>query len=130
MVTGMAAQSDLDTVAAAPEHKKRKRKAKSPTARSVEELRKRGYPLVDVVEKRIPGCFITRDLWNIVDIIAVSETDILGVQATSGPNVAARVAKIAESEALPIVLKAGIRIAVWGWRKGADGHWVLREVEL
>jgi hypothetical protein len=107
----------------------RKSKAKSPTARSLEYLRK-SYPLVQVVEKWNPHARIRQDLFGIIDVIAVSETEIVGVQSTSGDHVANRVQKIAESEALPILLKAGIRVIVHGWRKNAAGRWVLREVEL
>lgn len=108
---------------------KRKSKPKSPTARSLEHLRK-SYALVQVVEKWNPHARIRQDLFGIIDVIAVSDTEIVGVQSTSGDNVVARVAKIAESDALPILLKAGIRVIVHGWRKNAAGRWTLREVEL
>ena len=47
----------------------------------------------------------------------------------SGSNVAARVTKIAESEATPDIRKAGMGIIVHGWRKSARNRWVLREVD-
>ena len=102
--------------------------AVSPTQRSLAHLRK-SYPLVQVVEKWIPQARRRVDLFGIVDIVAVSETEIVGVQTTSGSNVSARLAKIAESPATPILRKAGIRIVVHGWRKAANGCWVLREVD-
>lgn len=110
---------------------KRKPKGKSPTARSLEHLRKT-FPLVQVVEKWNPHARVRQDLFGIIDVIAVSETEIVAVQSTGGDggNVAARVLKIAESAALPILLKAGIRVIVHGWCKNAAGRWTLREVEL
>lgn len=126
----MNAVLTLEEVQALTEQpKRRKSKGKSPTARSLEHLRKT-YPLVGIVERRLPHAFITHDLFGIADIMAVSETEIVAVQTTSGDHVADRVAKIAESDALPILLKVGIRVIVHGWRKNAAGRWVLREVEL
>ena len=100
----------------------------SPTQRTLAHLRAAGYPLVQVVEKWIPQARRRVDLYGIADVLAVGE-DIVAVQSTSGSNVSARVAKITESEALPILRKAGIRVLVHGWRK-VRGRWQLREVEL
>lgn len=100
----------------------------SPTARTLQHLREAGYPLVQVVERWNPHARIRQDLFGIIDVVAVG-ADIVGVQATSGSNVAARVAKLTESEALPILRKAGIRVLVHGWRK-LRGRWTLREVDL
>lgn len=100
----------------------------SPTQRSLKNLRER-YPLVQVVEKWIPQARKRIDLFGIIDIVCVSETEIAGIQTTSASNVAARVAKITESPALPILRKAGIRVLVHGWRK-SKGRWALREVDL
>jgi hypothetical protein len=110
---------------------KRKSKAKSPTARSLEHLRKLGFPLVQVVERWNMHAKVRIDLFGIIDIVAIDlDGETFGIQATSGDNVASRVTKIAESDALPTCLKAGWRIVVHGWRKNAAGRWVLREVEL
>lgn len=100
----------------------------SPTQRSLAELRKRGY-LAQVVEKWIAAVKRRQDLYGFIDILAIRDDEILGVQATSGDHVAERVAKIAEHEHVGAVRKAGIRIAVWGWRKNAAGRWQLREVD-
>jgi hypothetical protein len=101
----------------------------SPTSRTLEHLRKT-YPLVQVVERWNPHAKRRIDLFGIIDVVAVSETEIVGVQSTSGDNVAARVTKITESDALPILRKAGIRVLVHGWRKNAAGRWVLREIDV
>lgn len=100
----------------------------SPTQRTLAELRKRGYPLVQVVERWNPFAHVRQDLFGIIDVVAVGP-DIVGVQATSASNVSARITKITESAALPVLRKAGIRVLVHGWRK-VGSRWQLREVEL
>lgn len=112
----------------AESQKKRRKKGKSPTARTLEEMRKRGY-LAQVVEHRVPFQFTTRDLYGVIDVLCIRENEIVGVQATSGDNVAARLGKIANHEHTPMIRKAGIRILVHGWRKAANGRWTLREVD-
>lgn len=107
---------------------KRKSKGKSPTQRSLEHMRKLGY-LCDIVERRIPFQFVTKDLFGFIDVLCVKGEDIVGVQATSGSNLAARVTKIIEHDNWPIVCRA-IRVTVHGWRLNAKGRWTLREVEL
>lgn len=100
----------------------------SPTARSLKELRRRGL-LADVVERWIPGANIRKDLYGFIDILAIGDGRIVGVQATSSSNMASRIAKIADHANLMAVRGAGIEIWVHGWRKNAAGHWVLREVD-
>lgn len=101
----------------------------SPTSRSLDHLRKAGY-LADVVEKWVPGANIRKDLFGFIDILAVREGEVVGVQATSGSNVAARIRKIAEHDNVAAVRKANIRILVHGWTKNAAGRWALREVDV
>lgn len=101
----------------------------SPTQRSLAVLRER-YPLVQVVERYIPQARKRIDLYGIADILCVSESEVVAVQTTSASNMAARVSKLTESLALPILRKAGVRILVHGWRKNAKGRWTLREVDL
>lgn len=102
--------------------------AMTPTARSLAHLRQQGYT-AEVVEKWIPAVRRRKDLFGFIDILAIREAEVLGVQATSGDNVASRVTKIAEHENVGHVRKAGIRIVVHGWRKAANGRWTLREVD-
>ena len=95
----------------------------SPTQRTLAHLRAAGYPLVQVVERWNPYARVRQDLFGIIDVVAVG-ADIVGVQATSASNVSARVAKITESEALPILRNAGLVFAPWsmaGGRSGAAG---------
>lgn len=109
----------------------------SPTSRSLKHLRNQGY-LAEKVEQRlpIPGKFVTRDLFNFIDIVAVHPELklIIGVQATSGSNMAKRRSKIdAEPRARAWKLAGGF-IRLHGWaKKGARGErklWTLREEEL
>jgi hypothetical protein len=96
-------------------------------------MRKRGY-LADVTEKWIPRANVRKDLYGFIDILCLKDAEIIGVQATSAPNVNARVSKIAGHENVGAVRKAGIRILVHGWSKrGARGKrkmWTLREVDV
>jgi len=74
----------------------------SPTQRSLADLRKR-YPFVAVVEKWNPHARIRQDLFGIIDIVCVGPDGTVGVQSTSGSNVSARIRKMAESPALPLL---------------------------
>ena len=103
----------------------------SPTQRTLKELRKRGYPLVQVTERWNSFAQIRQDLFGFVDVLAVSpEHDTVAVQVTSSSNVSARVAKITDSPALAVLRLAGWKILVHGWRKAANGRYVLREIDL
>ena len=97
----------------------------SPTQRSLAHLRDGGW-LAQVVERWNPHARVRNDLFGFIDILAIRDGQTLGVQATSGTNVAARVRKIAESEHVGAVRAAGWRLEVHGWRKNSAGRWVLR----
>jgi hypothetical protein len=100
----------------------------SPTQRSLAKLRKEGY-LCGIVEKVIPKCFIRKDLFGFIDILAIKENEILGVQSTSRVNFSTRVKKILENENYEIVKKSGIRIVVHGWGKIKSGM-DCKEIDL
>jgi len=99
----------------------------TPTALSLRHLRAEGW-LVDVVERWVPGPGSTtrRDLFGMLDLVALRDTRTLGVQTTSHTNAAARLAKIRDAEhaeALGALARAGWEIVVHGWRKTTrDGH--------
>lgn len=96
----------------------------SPTALTLRQLRTMGYPAVEVVERWIPGANIRKDLFGFIDILAIDgDGGVLAVQATSRSNLSARARKIAESDLVGYVRKAGIEIQCWGWHK-KDGCWV------
>lgn len=100
----------------------------SPTQRTLAELKSRGY-IAQIVEKWNPWARKRQDLFGCIDIVAIGNGSTLGVQCTSGSNIASRVAKIADCPAVAELRKAGWSLAVWGWRKNAKGKWVLREVD-
>ena len=96
----------------------------TPTQRSLVYLREQGY-LCEVVEKWNSFTKTRKDLWGWCDILAIREGEILAVQVTAA-GVSSRIKKIMESETLPIVRKAGVRIEVHGWRKNVKGRYVMR----
>lgn len=108
-----------------------KRKGPSPTQRSLKKLREEGY-LAEVVEKRLPRVFITKDLYGFLDILAIRPGEILGVQTTSAGNVAARLTKIREHENYAAVVASGMRVVVHGWNRPTKTRrrWVLRVEEV
>lgn len=91
----------------------------SPTRRSLAWLKSYGW-IPEVVEQRLPGCFITRDLFNCIDIVAVRARsqvgEILAVQTTAS-GVAARIAKSEQQAPLRDWLAAGAGFEVHGWVK-------------
>lgn len=101
----------------------------SPTTRSKAYLEKQGYR-VAIVERWNPFARIRQDLFGIVDLLAIRAGETLGVQTTSASNMAARVTKIAESDAIADIRAAGWGVHVHGWRKNTKGRWVLREVDV
>jgi hypothetical protein len=103
--------------------------AKSPTQRSLEYLREQGYHC-EVVEKWNSFTKQRKDLWGWCDILAIRKDEVLAVQVTSGSNVSARIKKIQESDTVALVRDAGIRIEIHGWRKAANGRYVIRVEDI
>jgi hypothetical protein len=105
----------------------------SPTARSLALLRERGY-LVEVVEKRLPRTFITKDAFGILDVIALRAGEVLGVQVTSASNHSSRRAKALAAPGLRAWLESGARFSIHSWGKcgprGQRKRWECREQEL
>jgi hypothetical protein len=100
----------------------------TPTQRSLKLMRERGY-YAEVVEHWVPVIRIRRDFAGVIDILALGDACVIGVQATSYSNVSARVRKIVEHANWPILQRAGIKVLVHGWRK-VNNRWECREVEL
>ena len=89
----------------------------SPTQLSLKELRKT-CPTVQVVEVWNPHVRQRKDLFGFIDILAITnEGETVAVQSTSWSNTGSRASKIAESEHVASVRKAGWRILIHGWRK-------------
>jgi hypothetical protein len=107
--------------------------AVSPTQRTLAHLRKDGWR-VQVVEHWNHFARRRIDLFGVIDLVAVRPGETLGVQATSGANVSARVSKSRESEGLRAWLEAGNTFRVFGWRKLTRGQkrptWLPQIVDL
>ena len=73
--------------------------------------------LAGITERWNPHAKVRIDLFGFVDIVVIDDDGILGVQATSGPNAAARVKKILDEPKAERWLNAGARIEVWSWRR-------------
>jgi carbonic anhydrase len=101
---------------------------KTTTPHSKRLLESEGY-LVDTVERWIPGANIRKDLYGFLDILAIREGEVLGVQVTSHTNIASRINKISLHPNLAAVRKAGLRIEVHGW-KNTKGKWSVRREDL
>lgn len=122
----------------------------TPTARTLEECRKRGYT-AQVVEKWIPQAQRRVDLFDVIDVVCCvppvklavegsampdSPGYLLGIQTTTMSNKSARIEKIRQSPRAAAWLASGGRIAVWSWRKlkvkrgGKAVKWQLDEEVL
>lgn len=107
----------------------------SPTQRSLKFLRDQGFP-AQVVEKWNPYAKVRIDLFNFIDIVAVTPKAIVGVQATTQQHAgqAERLEKVRGSKVLTAWLEAGGRLAIHGWAKrGARGKrktWTVLEREV
>ena len=90
----------------------------SPTTRTLALLRKEGYTAV-VAEKFNSFIKIRIDLFGWIDVCAIhpDKKGVLGVQTTSGSNLAARITKAEALDSYKIWLKAGNSIEFHGWRK-------------
>lgn len=105
----------------------------SPTQRTLAWLKKLGRRAA-VVEKWNPHARIRQDLFGVIDVVSLGG-EITGIQATSGANVAARIAKMLDEKQEPAVrdwLLSGGKLEVHGWRKagprGKRKLWELRRV--
>lgn len=88
----------------------------SPTARTLAFLREAGI-LAGVVERWLPQARVRKDLFGCIDIITIQGAQIVGIQATSGSNHAARIAKAIAVPELKAWLGASATFEVWSWSK-------------
>jgi hypothetical protein len=96
-----------------------------PNTLTLRELERRGYTAA-LVESRIAGGRISRDLFGCIDVVGVGAEGTVAVQATSLSNIASRIRKVEESPALAAMRAAGWTILVHGWRAGE----LRREVDV
>jgi len=83
-----------------------------------------------VVEKWNPHARIRQDLFGFIDVLALRGAETLAVQACSYSDVSKRVDKITHHKNLAAVREAGWTVHVHGWRKGANGRWAVRVVDI
>lgn len=104
----------------------------SPTQRTLAECKRRGWT-AGIVERRLTR-FVTQDFLGCIDIIAITPDGLVGIQATSGANHAARVSKALAEPRLATWLAPGRTFAVWSWSKqggcGKRKLWTLREESI
>lgn len=101
---------------------------KSPTQNSLKLLRKSGYS-AQVVEHWNPFAHVRVDLFNWIDIVAVSPNQLLGVQTTTKAHIKERVQKAKGNKALAHWMLAGGRLVVHGWVKRKN-RWELESYDL
>jgi len=98
------------------------------TPRSLQVLRACGYHC-QVVERIIPGMFIKKDLFGLIDVMAVKadEPGVLGIQVTTRSNVSSHFHKALDLPALKVWLAAGNRLVIHAWgrvkERLKDGSW-------
>ena len=84
--------------------------------------------MVETVERWNSFARVKNDLFGIIDVLAVGAGRTIGVQVTSRSNMAARRRKILDSEAYPMLKKAGWAIELHGWYKEKNRYEVKVEV--
>ena len=103
----------------------------SPTKRSLELLRKRGYT-VDIVERWIPYVRVRKDVFGFGDLLCCMPEKLpFLVQCTSGDNHAKRRNKILSLDSALVWFQSGCGILLMSWAKrgerGKRKLWTCRE---
>ena len=95
---------------------------RGPTQRSLNLLREQGYT-VYIVESYNAYAKVRKDLFGFIDIAAIhpNRKGVLGVQTTTGSNLAARISKAEALPAYRLWLAAGNVVEFHGWRKLKTG---------
>jgi hypothetical protein len=96
----------------------------TPTELSLRLLRSDGW-LVDVCQTWVPKPWPghSKDLFGLIDLVAVRRGETMGVQTTSSSNYHARLNKLTDVDhytALSTLRAAGWRIVIHGWRKSTS----------
>lgn len=109
-------------------------KKTSPTARSLKHAREKLGWHVDVVERWIPRVNIRKDLFGVIDLVAIAGSQIVGIQATTGAHHAHRREKALAEPRLRAWLAAGGGFEVWSWEKqgpvGKRKVWMIRRERI
>lgn len=100
---------------------------------SLDHLRSLGF-VVDVCERWVPSPQgqVRRDLFGVLDLVALRDGVTLGIQTTTRGEMGKRARKIAASETTPALHAAGWRLVVHGWYqpRGPRTRWELEELEV
>lgn len=99
----------------------------TPNQRSKELLESEGF-VVGLVERYNSWSQTRHDLFGFIDLVAVRAGETVAIQATTDSNLAARRTKLSGCETVPVVIAAGWKIEIHGWRKRAR-RWSCRRVE-
>ena len=88
-----------------------------PTQRTLQYLRDQGHS-AGVVERYNSHSRTRHDLFGFIDIVAIVDGQIVGIQCTSTANISSRCTKIKTECATEAILwlHAGGLIEVWGWK--------------
>jgi hypothetical protein len=112
----------------------------SPIQRTLAWLREHGYE-AQKVEHWNHYARCRQDLFGFVDVLAVSDHDLLAIQTSDGAHHAEHIAKIIQSKAAPLLARH-MEIEVWSWslkltrQRRKDGlldrrkEWTLRRDSL
>jgi hypothetical protein len=99
----------------------------SPTTLSLKELRKDPrFTLIQVTEHWDAFARIRKDLFEVIDIVALGPGITLGVQTTAYGSMSARLKKLREHANTPLILEAGWLIEVHGWTQNDRGRYELK----
>lgn len=101
---------------------------KSSMQLSLAVLRKQGY-FCEITEHYNFFSKRRKDLFGIIDIVALGNGETIGIQTTTVNGLSAHRKKIRESLTISPWLRAGNRFLLHGWRK-KKGRWTLREQEF
>lgn len=119
-----------------PEPKRKSKKR--PTQRTLEHLRDAGH-LVDVVERWIcvpsmPGGGIRKDLFGGIDVVAIIDRQIVGIQCGAASGHSGHKKKCLAEPRILTWINAGGRFLIHSWAKqgavGKQKRWTLRVEEL
>ena len=71
-----------------------------------------------------------KDMFGILDMVAIGNEETLGIQMTSKSNMSSRIKKIQESDYFVEILRSKWRIIVIGWFKKPNGRYDFKEFEF
>ena len=89
----------------------------------------RGYKC-EVVESYNSFTKRKKDMFGILDMVAIGNEETLGIQMTSKSNMSSRIKKIQESDYFVELLRSKWRIIVIGWFKKQNGRYDFKEFEF